>query len=418
MYLTSEIKTECCGCKACVEICLRKCISIVEDSEHFEYPSLDRTKCINCHLCEKVCPISNHTFRNAEECEVWAGKYNSEEVMFGSSSGGAYTAIYKLLLRKKFIFYGVRWSDNFKVIHDIARTEKECERFRKSKYVLSDTKNVFSKIESHLKNSEKVCFSGTPCQCAALLAYLSSKYIDCENLVVVDIICHGAPNQYVFDKYISEKVGGKDNLNGYMFRFKNKIPYCGKTNSRSAELISPQGESIILNAKNDPFLRGYYGRLFYRPSCGSCQFARPERVSDISIGDAWHIERDYPEWNSLAGVSLILLNSQIGKDIFNDIGSQMEVKRMSVSWAVETNAQLREPTQMHPKRNTFFNLIENKSFEAAVTQSMDGSIIRKGARKIKRLAILLFIDTRGGVNQTPCIYSQCIYNEKGSCRLR
>lgn len=384
MYLTSGDKLECCGCKACVEICPQKCISLKEDNEHFIYPVVNKTECTHCNLCEKTCPISSHIFKSSNKSEVWVGRYKSQNVIFDSSSGGAYTAIYKTLLKENYIFYGVRWSENFQVIHDIAKTEQGCENFRKSKYVLSDTNKVFSKIEGHLVNSEKVCFSGTPCQCAALLAYLNSKHIRCDNLIVVDIICHGAPNQYLFDKYISEKIGSKSNITGYIYNFKNKTPYSGKVNSRSAEMISPQGESYILDSQNDPFIKAYYGRLFYRPACGDCRFARPERVSDITIGDAWHIERDYPEWNSLAGVSLILLNSPKGKSLFDDIKKQMEVKKMNIAWAVETNAQLSKPTQMHPKREKFFSLLENNPFEVAVSKSMDGSVFRRVARRIKR----------------------------------
>lgn len=387
MYLKSGQKDECCGCKVCLEICPKKCISLSEDNEHFLYPVINRQECINCNLCEKVCPHGKHIFNRKEECEVWVGRHISKDVIFNSSSGGAYTAIYKTLLPEHYVFYGVRWTEDFKVVHDVAKTEDGCEKFRKSKYVLSDTNNVFSKIEENLKKREKVCFSGTPCQCAALISFLDLKHIKKDDLVTIDIICHGAPNQYLFDRYIQEKVGAKEKLEGYSFRFKNKIPYCGKINSRSAEIRSPQGESVILDMTNDPFLRGYYGRLFYRPSCGTCTFARPDRVSDITIGDAWHIEQVYPEWNSLEGVSLILLNTEKGKNLFEKLRIQMDVKKMSIEWAVKTNAQLREPTHLHKDRQKFFRKIDSRGFKDSVDSVMNDSIILSIAKKIKRAIV-------------------------------
>lgn len=387
MYLNSGHKSECYGCKACIEVCPKNCISVSEDNEHFSYPVVDNRECINCHLCEKACPYGKQIFNNKDSCEVWVGRHISNDVIFNSSSGGAYTAIYKTLLSENYIFYGVRWDEGFKVIHDSAQTEEECEKFRKSKYVLSDTNHVFAKIEENLLENEKVCFSGTPCQCAALISFLNTKKVSMDSLTVVDIICHGAPNQYVFDRYIEEKIGRQENYQGYSFRFKNKIPYCGKINSRSAEIKSAQGESLILDATNDSFLKGYYGRLFYRPSCGICAFARPERVSDITIGDAWHIEKSFPEWNSLEGVSLMLLNTQKGKDLFEKFRSFMDVKQMSIEWAVKTNAQLSEPTHMHRGRKKFFRKIDSGGFKDSVDFAMNDNFILSIAKKIKRVII-------------------------------
>ncbi len=410
--MNSGYKNECYGCKACAEVCPKNCVSIAEDSEHFFYPFVNYQECINCHLCEKTCPYGKPLFHDKDQTEVWVGRHVSDEVLLNSSSGGVYTAIYKTLLSEHYIFYGVRWDENFKVIHDSANTEEECKRFRKSKYVLSDTNHVFSRVEDNLRRNEKVCFSGTPCQCAALISFLETKKVSMDALIVVDIICHGAPNQYIFDRYIEEMIGSNEDFCSYSFRFKNKIPYCGKINSRSAELKSPQGESVILDATNDPFLRGYYGRLFYRPSCGSCAFARPQRVSDITIGDAWHIEEVYPEWQSLEGVSLMLLNTEKGKCLFEKLRHQMDLRKMSIEWAVKTNAQLREPTQMHKSREKFFRRIDRSGFKESVDTAMNDNAILCMAKKIKHAMVR---PTHRGVEL--CDVSECRYNHKGTCTL-
>lgn len=387
MYLKTTDKKQCYGCKVCAEICPQKCITFKEDTEHFLYPVINKEKCVNCGLCVKVCPFDNKKFCKKEDIRAYAGKYDSEDVLAKSSSGGAFTAIYKILINKGYTVFGVRWTEEYKVIHDSAITEEQCESFRKSKYVLSDTNHFFDKIKNILLEGGKVLFTGTPCQCAALNAFLKLKRISFENIIIIDLICHGAPSQYIFDKYINEKIDVSKSR--YKYQFKNKIPYGGKVNSRTATLTDENGNIQILTTKNDPFLKGYYGRLFYRPSCSKCDFAVPERVSDMTIGDAWHIEDLYPEWDSLAGISLILVNSGKGKKLLEEIlsSNMMELKQIEYEWAISSNSQLREPTQVHTKREKFFELLDSNSFSNTVNKLIKIPLYKKIYRVVKQFLI-------------------------------
>ena len=51
--LDIKIKSDCCGCSACIQICPKQCISMNEDNEGFLYPEIEKDICINCGLCEK-----------------------------------------------------------------------------------------------------------------------------------------------------------------------------------------------------------------------------------------------------------------------------------------------------------------------------------------------------------------------------
>ena len=384
MVLVENKKSKCYGCRACQEICPQRCISMVEDAEGFVYPVVNRNKCIECHLCEKTCPQYYSFDRWPFTQHAYVGKYKSEEVCFNSSSGGAFTAIYKIAIKKKYVVYGVRWGDDFKVLHDRASNENECTSFRKSKYIVSDTNGCFQKISHDLTNGQKVLFSGSPCQCAALSMYLKTKKISNRNLVIVDVICHGAPSQKVFDKYLCE-CKYKDTV--FEFRFKNKIEYCGQVNSRTAQIIFKDGRSKILDSRNDPFLRGYYGRLFYRPSCGSCNFARIERASDLTIGDAWHVEDIYSDMDSLSGVSLIISNSPKGESFVSQITNIMNLREVDIEWAHKANAQLNSPTIMHKGRNVFFDKLDSVGFEKAVKIAMAMSFGKRMLKRLKSLCI-------------------------------
>lgn len=385
MYLKTLNKNECCGCRACAEICVKKCIEMKEDAEGFVFPTVHTENCVHCGLCERVCPVYFDGFSEFEDEAAWAGIHKSSEVVFNSSSGGAFSAIYTLALEQGFRVYGVAFDEALKVKHLSAVTAEECNAFRKSKYVLSDTNGCFSKVSQGLQDGEKIFFAGAPCQCAALIRFLQFKNIDTENLLVADIICHGAPSQKVFDSYREEieKTGKVGNLLRYTFRNKEKVN--GKTNSRSAKLEFSGGEKRTVDATTDSFLRGYYARLFYRSACGHCRFAKPERVSDITLGDAWGITSIFSEWDPLQGVSLILANTPKGEYWVQGIKPHMELRPVTMDWAVSANEQLRCPTKVHPNRAVFFKLWPRKGFAFAVNRAIRGSFAERVMRKIKTL---------------------------------
>lgn len=316
--------------------------------------------------------------------KVIIGKYRSEDVIYNSSSGGAFTVLYEYAIENDYVVYGVKFDNDFKVQHSRATTIKECEEFRKSKYVLSDMKSTYQQIGQDLKNDKYVLFTGTPCQCAGVLNYLKVKHIEASKLLVVDLICHGGPNQLVFDQYRieNEKLMGDD---WFRFRFKEKYSENGKVNSRTAGIDYKSGKFIHKTISNDPFLKGYYNRLFYRKSCKECPFAKPDRISDITIGDAWGIEKSRPEWDSSAGISLIILNTKKGMDLLPKFEKKMELIESSLKWAVDNNSQLGKPTEMHINRDVFFKLLPKIGFEEAVERSLKISIWKRCVRKIRNI---------------------------------
>ncbi|MBQ4107954.1 MAG: Coenzyme F420 hydrogenase/dehydrogenase, beta subunit C-terminal domain [Clostridia bacterium] len=383
MFLQNAIKADCMGCGACANVCPQKCISMETDDEGFLYPKIDESLCVKCHLCERVCPLDFNKFPQ-EIPDVYAGVHTNEDIVEKSSSGGAFTAIYNALLKEKFVVWGVKYDDNLHVVHGSARNVQECEAFRKSKYVLSDTNFCYQKIERMLDEAENVLFVGTPCQCAALHKYLDAKKIKKDGLIVVDLICHGAPNQELFDEYLREKEA-KFNKKILSYSFKNKLPVKGTVNSRTAQIIFEDKSEALVGIEDDAFLKGYYSRLFYRPSCAKCKFARKERVSDLTLGDAWQIEDIINDWNSLSGVSLILVNTEKGQHLVDLMNREMSLKPVDLAWAMRTNSRLARPTEMHKKRAIFFKLRHKYGFEKAVYTSTKRSFARKILSKGKRI---------------------------------
>lgn len=319
--------------------------------------------------------------------KVIIGKYKSENVIYASSSGGAFTVLYEYAIANGYAVYGVKFDKDFKVKHSRATTLEGCEEFRKSKYVLSEMKSIYSQVVSDLKNGKSVLFTGTPCQCAAISNFMLLQHIETEKLLLVDLICHGAPNQKIFDEYrLEDQKRMNDDWFRFRFRFKGKYSQNGIVNSRSAELYYKSGQFSYRTIENDPFLKGYYSRLFYRESCAECPFASPNRISDITIGDAWGIEKSKPEWNSVEGVSLILLNSSKGKLLLPEFEKKMTVFDSNIDWAVNNNSQLGNPTEMHTNRDTFFKLLPKVGFQNAVEKATKLSLRKRGLRRAKKIA--------------------------------
>lgn len=360
-----EFNKECCGCGACVDICPKNAISLSQDKETFLYPIIDRKKCVDCGLCEKACPLNFSCFQNCNSVKSYVGTYKSKNVIYDSSSGGAFTAIYQTFIKLGYIVYGVQFSEQLKVVHGKAFSEKECEKFRKSKYIQSNTVGCFKSIEKDLCSGNRVLFSGVSCQCAALVSYLDAKNISKENLVTVNLLCHGVPSQAIFDKYLEEE-RKEEGAIVYQYKFRNKEPKRDKVNSRTALIEFSNGNKYIRTMDNDPFLRGYYTRLFYRPSCETCHFTCKERLTDFTIADAWNIEKIKPNYRPVEGVSLILFNTEKARSTFNSIEEIMDLEEVSSEWALTSQRLFRAPTDMHKNRDQFFELWQKIGFKKAV----------------------------------------------------
>ena len=389
MYFLSDQKHECYGCQACVDICPKSCIEMQEDARGFRYPVIDRTNCIHCKRCETVCPHDYKYFIGESTVKAYIGVHQSEDVIYQCSSGGAFTAIYEALIKEGYTVFGARFTDSLQVVHDSATTAADCEVFRKSKYIQSDSNHYFTKIKQLLIGGGKVLFSGTPCQCAALNSYLALSKVSTEQLCTVCILCHGVPSQRLFDHYRTELAQTSKNGPLARFTFRYKSGNGDAVNSRCAELAFADGNKKIVQASDDPFMRSYYLRLGYRPSCTTCEFSRHDRVSDITLGDAWKIEKLYPQYNPLFGVSLILAATDQGHRVLSKL-KDMPLTEISADWALNSQGVLNHPTAIHKDNDLFFKLLPKLGFRASVFRVTDGSFLRRALYKVKSILKSMF----------------------------
>lgn len=227
-------------------------------------------------------------------------------------------------------------------------------------------------------------FTGTPCQIAGLRLYLGKDY---ENLFCLDIVCHGVPNQIIFDRYMEYlefKYKGK--ITEFNFRHK-AVDRKGTWNSRNVKM-KIESREIIMNSQNDKYLKGFHKSLFYRPSCYNCKYANSNRISDITMADFWGVDKLYPGEDVHKGVSVILVNTKKGQNITNQLCNYMYLKETDLQYVVNRNSQLNRPTSKHERYDDFFQLINNMRFDEVVDRCIpEPLLIKKIASKILPLEV-------------------------------
>lgn len=370
-----EEKQDCCGCTACEHICPTNAIKMLADEEGFLYPDIIQELCIDCGLCKKVCPIQNKLGRDDrfDEPRVYAIKHKSNNVRMKSASGGAYPAISDYILKESNIVYGVKFSEKFYVHHDRAKNIQERDEFKGSKYIQSDLRDTFIRIKDDLIDGKGVLFTGTGCQVAGLINYLDAKKVNTDNLITNDIICHGTPSPLLWNEYL-DFIQQKDELASYTFRDKD-VGWHGY----NVRVKYEKGKEKL----NTPDIR-IYANLFgsglaLRPSCYHCKFTNLKRPSDIMIGDFWGIERTLPEIDDNKGVSLMMINTNKGSKVFNEIKSDMEIWESNTKDCLQPN--LIRPTRCPENREQFWQDYYDKGFKY-IAKKYCGYGIKSRTKKI------------------------------------
>lgn len=348
-----ENKEDCCGCTACASICTHDAITMIPDALGFLYPQVDVNKCVECGLCEKVCAFNDHydTSLNLEKPIAYGARHKNMKEVETSRSGAAFIAISDYVLEQGGVVYGAGYAEHFRVVHKRATTKEERNEFKGSKYVQSDMNIVFRQVKEDLRNGLTVLFSGTPCQTSGLNSFVGKRLR--ERLFLVDIVCHGVPGPYLWRDYLSylEKIQGSPIV---WVNFRDKQKYGWRAHL----------ESFIFKNGGDKmsFTFLFYKHIMFRQSCGKCHFCNTQRPSDITIADFWGWEKTNPDINKDdKGLSLVLVNTEKGKRLFEAIKDRMNVVPADLENCLQTH--LRMPSDIHPLRMQFEDEYKKKGFE-------------------------------------------------------
>ncbi|MCR5430302.1 MAG: Coenzyme F420 hydrogenase/dehydrogenase, beta subunit C-terminal domain [Eubacterium sp.] len=355
--LSIDRKEECCGCTACASACPVKCVSMKSDKEGFLYPSFNKEKCIECKKCEKVCPIKNN-HNNTKEVDAICARSASIGIVKDSTSGGFFTPLAQHVLEQNGKVIGAAYTENKKIEHITVVNEKDLSKLRGSKYVQSDLKYIFSEVKKELEAGVMMCFSGTPCQISGLLNYLEKDY---ENLITVDVVCHGTPSPKLWKKYVDyQEEKYKSNIKSVSFRKKTYGYHSG-----TMELVFENGKKYKGSARVDYMLKSFFREISSRPSCYECSFKTDTHQSDFTIFDAWHASELVPGLkDDDLGYTNVLINTDKGRDIFSIVKDKYEYYPIEKERAIELDGKMvRNSAVPHPKRNDYYLDLDNEGLD-------------------------------------------------------
>lgn len=351
-----KVKENCSGCEACRNICPKRAIDFVPDEKGDMYPSVSKELCINCHLCEKVCPILNEPKNNNNsQPEAYAAWSKSVEERINSTSGGIFPLLANVVLNNGGYVSGVTYGDDLSVNHTIISRNSDLPKLLKTKYAQSNNDGVYSKIKELLDSNNYVLYCGTPCQVAGLKSFLQEDY---EKLLTAELFCHGVINQMIFKKYLTS-IEKHLNSKAVSVEFRNKNESWAKS---STVFSLENGNEYKRSEAEDEYLMGYLRyNLFIRPSCTDCAFKTFPRQADISLGDLWGIEKLFPEHDD-KGASVVLVNSEKGKDYFNKIAEELFIKEISPEFVIKNNPSLVTSYKLGKYSDKFYKKIKSCDF--------------------------------------------------------
>lgn len=348
---------KCNGCMACLEKCPKQCITI-DDSVFALNAVIDESKCIKCNFCKKQCP--NVSKPDKHTPKKWNQGWANPELRAVATSGGIASELIKHCIACGYLVASCLF-DNGQFKFDMTSDYEYAKAFAGSKYVKSNPAGIYEKIKDVLPNN-KVLFIGLPCQVAALKKYVSNH----ENLVTVDLICHGTPSPILLEEFLKEKDYRMSELNDIRFREKTNMG------------VRIGYKALTYPRVTDDYLLTFLKAITYTENCYHCQFATSDRVGDITLGDSWGSNLKDQEDN---GISLILANTEKGIKLLSEC--DLTLFDVDVKKAIANNHQLNAPSAKNECRDKFIRSYNKyHSFRLATLSAIPKIFIKERVKTI------------------------------------
>ena len=343
---------KCTGCGVCRNLCPQGAVRMEIDGEGFLSPVIDAQLCTGCGLCRRKCPQNNPPELERAEVPATYACWNLDgEQRRLSSSGGMFTLYAELILSRGGVVFGAGLDAGQNVLFCAARTPGELAPLRCSKYVQADTHEIYRRVKEVLDAGQEALFTGTPCQVAALYAFLNG---DRPNLYTCDLVCHGVPSPLFYRKWIDhlkQKFGGP--ILSINMRAKELRTYNMAVDFQIGS--PPRHVAFSWRGKDAEFLGwAFLTNLSLRKCCFACPYVKTPRFGDITLGDFWKLGKlGSEEGEKRKGISLNLINSPKGHALLADAQKGARLIERDFAEAASGNLTLREQTPLNPKRDVF-----------------------------------------------------------------
>lgn len=383
-------KVNCCGCNACGDVCAQHAITFKTDNEGFWYPEVNNELCIDCGLCDKVCPMQHKAdfVSRYEEATVYGAYAKDEAIRLDSTSGGIHSMLALEKLSKQSYIGGAVYNADHTCSQIVTSDASRLPEIRSSKYLQSESEGLYKEIRKLLKEGKEVFYCGCPCQIHALYNFLGKEY---DNLTTCDFICRGVNSPKVFLKHmemLEKQYGSK----ATQIKFKNKK---WGWHNFSLRVNFENGKEYCKDRWHDLFFIGYLQcGNFARPSCYECPFKGFPQKADVTLADFWGIEKIDPTMDQDKGTSLVMINSDKGQSLFNSIKDKVEWRLFSMKEARESNPAMDESLKaVKPDRCSFFEDLDRLPFEEVAKRHFPLSPYRRFLNKrilqIKKIVNIL-----------------------------
>lgn len=356
---------KCNGCGECQSICDVGAIIMLPDEEGFLSPSVNMEKCIQCGKCVEFCPVMGNPTKKANPLEVYACQTKDATFLLEATAGGLFPTLAAYIIDVGGVVYGAVYDENMNVVHIGINSKQDIVCFSGSKYVQSNTTTVFSEVKAALQNGRKVLFSGTPCQVDSLIRFCGDELS--ANLYTIDVVCYGVPSVKLFRAYL-DKLEKKHKAKVTDFRFRDKHTY-GWSHTTVVRFVNNKGEYKIIEEpdyRKIEYFRMFSQRDCFRRSCYYCQYNTIERVSDFTTGNFWGIENISNTFDTYKGVSMLLVNTDKGRKLFEKIQDGLIIERRSVEEAIRANDALVKTSFYHHDRNNIYKYFCSKGFSKTI----------------------------------------------------
>lgn len=394
-------KTSCSACGACLTACPKQAIVMTEDEYGCLYPAIQTEKCIQCGICERICPYCKDENAHAP-VQAYAAAGRCDALVQNSASGGVFATLALGCLQKGGKVAGAVMDcdeHHVQVYHMLSGHSEDVCRMQGSKYVQSEAWRCYSDVITALKKGQMVLFSGTPCQVAAIKRLTGNP----DHLITIDLICHGTPPLKMLDDYakiLNRRFCGQ--LIGFTFR--DKI--CGKNFCAAIRIRRGKKErKYFAKSRFFSFYQYFLEGTIYRENCYTCPYAEAKRASDITLGDYWGIEEAHgAEMDS--GVmprrndwSCVMVHTQKGQELIDKCRTELVLYPTEVEWIARSNHQLREPSKKAANREQVLACYGKGGYEAvekAFIHASGGNV-----RYYKRLITELYTNHKRNKGRNP-----------------